>query len=149
MLTSNLGSHILAEQEEGYDSAEVRYQVMSVVRASFRPESLNRLDEILLFHRLERKHMAGIVDIQLGRLHALLADRKITLNLDASARDWLASAGYDPVYGARPLKRVIQTSLQNPLATKLLEGSLGDGKTVAVSAAEGGLIINGVKAEAA
>ena len=149
VLTSNLGSHILAEQEEGYDSAEVRDQVMSVVRASFRPESLNRIDEILLFHRLERKHMAGIVDIQLGRLHALLADRKITLNLDASARDWLASAGYDPVYGARPLKRVIQSSLQNPLATKLLEGSLGDGKTVAVSAAEGGLIINGVKAEAA
>ena len=93
--------------------------------------------------------MAGIVDIQLARLHALLADRKITLNLDASARDWRASAIYDPVYGARPLKRVIQTSLQNPLATKLLEGSLGDGKTVAMPTAEGGLIINGVKAEAA
>ena len=93
--------------------------------------------------------MAGIVKIQLGHLHALLADRKTTLNLDASARDWLASAGYDPVYGARPLKRLIQTSLQNPLATKLLEGSLGDGKTVAVSAAEGGLVINGVKAEEA
>jgi len=149
VLTSNLGSHILAEHEERHDSAEVCDQVMSVVRASFRPEFLNRLDEILLFHRLERKHMAGIVDIQLGRLHALLADRKVTLNLDALARDWLASAGYDQVYGARPLKRVIQTSLQNPLATKLLEGSLNNGQTVAVSAAEGGLVINGMKAEAA
>ncbi|MDA1323645.1 MAG: ATP-dependent chaperone ClpB, partial [Proteobacteria bacterium] len=149
VLTSNLGSQILAEQEEGHDSAEVRDQVMSVVRASFRPEFLNRLDEILLFHRLERKHMAGIVDIQLGRLHALLADKKITLNLDASARDWLAAAGYEPVYGARPLKRVIQTSLQNPLATLLLEGSISDGETVNVSAAEGGLIINGVRAKAA
>jgi len=93
--------------------------------------------------------MAGIVNILLGHLHALLADRKTTLNLDAAARDWLASAGYDPVYGARPLKRVIQASLQNPLATKLLEGSLGDGKTVAMPTAEGGLIINGVKAEVA
>jgi len=99
-----------------------------MVRASFRPEFLNRLGEILLFHRLERKHMAGIVDIQLGRFHTLLADRKITLNLDASARDWLASASYDPVYGGRPPKQVIQTSLQNPLATKLLEGSLGGAK---------------------
>jgi len=149
VLTSNLGSQALAEQEEGHDSAEVREQVMSVVRASFRPEFLNRLDEILLFHRLERKHMAGIVDIQLGRLHALLADRKISLNLDASARDWLALAGYDPVYGARPLKRVIQTSLQNSLATQLLEGSIADGETVNVSAAEGGLITNRTKAEAA
>jgi ATP-dependent Clp protease ATP-binding subunit ClpB len=122
---------------------------MEVVRASFRPEFLNRLDEILLFHRLERKHMGGIVDIQLGRLHSLLADRKITLNLDSSARDWLAAAGYDPVYGARPLKRVIQSAVQNPLATLLLEGTINDGETVTVSAGEGGLIINGVKAKAA
>jgi len=122
---------------------------MAVVRASFRPEFLNRLDEILLFHRLERRHMAGIVDIQLGRLRALLADRKIALDLDASARDWLATTGYDPVYGARPLKRVIQAHLQNPLATMLLEGGIHDGETVHVTAGKGGLVINGRKAEAA
>ncbi len=149
VLTSNLGSHILAEQEEGHDSSEVRDQVMEVVKAAFRPEFLNRLDEILLFHRLARKHMAGIVDIQLGRLRKMLEDRKIVLDLDASARDWLANAGYDPVYGARPLKRAIQTHLQNPLATRLLEGSIHDGDTVHVMAGEGGLVINGKQAEAA
>ena len=149
ILTSNLGSDVLAAQEEGQKAEDVREQVMAVVRSAFRPEFLNRLDETLLFHRLERKHMAGIVDIQLGRLRAMLADRKITLELDASARDWLAATGYDPVYGARPLKRVIQSSLQNPLATLLLEGSIKDGETVNVMAGDGGLMINGVKAEAA
>ncbi|MBW7849294.1 MAG: ATP-dependent chaperone ClpB [Rhodospirillales bacterium] len=149
VLTSNLGSHILAEQPEGQDSSAVRDQVMEVVRASFRPEFLNRLDEILLFHRLGRAQMDRIVDIQLDRLRKLLADRKITLDLDASARTWLANAGYDPVYGARPLKRAIQRSLQNPLASLLLEGRIEDGSTVHVSAGEGGLIIDGVAAEAA
>ncbi|MBT5049933.1 MAG: ATP-dependent chaperone ClpB [Rhodospirillaceae bacterium] len=149
ILTSNLGSDVLAAQKEGQDTAAVREQVMEVVRSAFRPEFLNRLDETLLFHRLERKHMAGIVDIQLGRLRTMLADRKITLELDASARDWLAAAGYDPVYGARPLKRVIQSALQNPLATMLLEGSIRDGETVTVMAGEGGLMINGIKAQAA
>ena len=111
---------ILAEQAEGHDSGEVREQVMNVVRTAFRPEFLNRLDEIILFHRLFPEQMDAIVEIQLKRLKALLVDRKITLNLDGSAVAWLASAGYDPVYGARPLKRVIQRSLQNPLATMIL-----------------------------
>mgnify|MGYP003668083035 FL=1 len=149
VLTSNLGSDILAAQPEGEDSEAVRDAVMEVVRASFRPEFLNRVDEILLFHRLAREHMAGIVDIQLGRLRAMLADRKITLELDDAARDWIAEAGYDPVYGARPLKRAIQTYLQNPLATMLLEGRIHDGETVVVGAGEGGLVINGERAKAA
>ncbi|MPY69785.1 MAG: ATP-dependent chaperone ClpB [Alphaproteobacteria bacterium] len=149
VLTSNLGSDVLSAQAEGEDSSAVREQVMAVVRDSFRPEFLNRLDEMLLFHRLKREDMAGIVDIQLERLRRLLADRKIVLELDDSARRWLAEAGYDPVYGARPLKRKIQTALQNPLATRLLEGTIQDGQTVQVSAGDGGLLIDGAKAEAA
>ena len=121
----------------------MRGPVMEVVRAAFRPEFLNRLDEILLFHRLTRDQMGGIVDIQLSRLEALLADRKIALSLDQAARDWLAARGYDPVYGARPLKRVIQRDLQNPLASLILEGAIGDGDSVAVSAGPDGLIVNG------
>ena len=143
IMTSNLGSEILAAQPEGQDSADVREDVMSVVRAAFRPEFLNRLDEILLFHRLTRGQMGGIVDIQLRRLTALLEDRKIALTLDEAARDWLADKGYDPVYGARPLKRVIQRELQNPLAELILRGRIADGDTVAVSAGSDGLIING------
>jgi ATP-dependent Clp protease ATP-binding subunit ClpB len=142
VLTSNLGSEILANQEEGQDSSAVRAEVMEVVRASFRPEFLNRLDEILLFHRLGRGDMAGIVDIQLARLRRLLTDRKIGLDLDAAAVEWLGEMGYDPVYGARPLKRVIQRSLQNPLASRILEGAVKDGDTVRISTAEGGLTIN-------
>ena len=118
---------------------------MAVVRASFRPEFLNRLDEILLFHRLSRGHMAGIVDIQLDRLRKLLIDRKIALNLDQPARDWLGERGYDPVYGARPLKRVIQRCLQNPLAGLILEGKIKDGDTIQVSAGPNGLVVNGVE----
>ena len=143
VLTSNLGSDILANQEEGQDSGQVRAEVMEVVRASFRPEFLNRLDEILLFHRLGRHDMAGIVDIQLERLRKLLADRKVVLELDDAAVLWLGERGYDPVYGARPLKRVIQRTLQNPLASQILEGLVKEGDTVRVSAAEGGLMING------
>ncbi len=149
VLTSNLGSDVLANQPDGADSAEVRGEVMEVVRAAFRPEFLNRVDEILLFHRLGREHMAGIVDIQLKRLHAMLAERKIGLALDAAARNWLAETGYDPVYGARPLKRAIQTYLQNPLATMLLDGRIHDGDTVTVGAGPGGLVINGEQARAA
>ncbi len=149
VLTSNLGSDILAAQEEGHDSSELRDEIMVVVRAAFRPEFLNRLDEILMFHRLARCHMASIVDIQLERLAGMLAERKITLDLDSAARDWLANAGYDPVYGARPLRRVIQTSLQNPLASMLLAGAIGEGQIVHVGAGDGALMINGVKAEAA
>ena len=143
ILTSNLGGEFLANQAEGEPSSAVKGEVMAVVRQAFRPEFLNRLDDILLFQRLSRHQMDGIVDIQLGRLVALLAPRKITLDLDDRARGWLAQAGYDPVYGARPLKRVIQRSLQNPLATLLLEGSIEDGQTVQVSADEKGLVING------
>ncbi|MDP6572686.1 MAG: ATP-dependent chaperone ClpB [Rhodospirillales bacterium] len=151
VMTSNLGGDILAAQEEGHDSGEVRGAVMEVVRTAFRPEFLNRLDEIILFHRLFRGHMDGIVDIQLDRLAALLAERDMEIELDAQARAWLADAGFDAVYGARPLRRVIQRALQNPLAAMILEGKVGEGDPVRVSAGEAGLIINGeaVKAEAA
>jgi ATP-dependent Clp protease ATP-binding subunit ClpB len=149
VMTSNLGSEILANQPGGEDSSAVRGQVMEVVKMAFRPEFLNRLDDMLLFHRLTREHMTGIVEIQLGRLQALLDDRKITLALDDAARAWLGDAGYDPVYGARPLKRVIQNALQNTLAQMILEGAIADGETVQISAGEGGLLVNGVKAEAA
>ena len=149
VMTSNLGGDILAAQAEGHDSPEVRDEVMAVVRATFRPEFLNRLDEIILFHRLFREHMVDIVEIQLGRLCQLLAERHITLDLDGAARAWLADTGYDPVYGARPLKRVIQHALQNPLAGLILAGKVEDGATVEVSADADGLTIDGVKAEAA
>jgi ATP-dependent Clp protease ATP-binding subunit ClpB len=141
VLTSNLGSQYLADLPEGADVSTVRGQVMDEVRRAFRPEFLNRLDEILLFRRLSREDMAGIVAIQLRRLEALLAERKITLELDEAARRWLADAGYDPVYGARPLKRVIQRELQNPLALELLEGRIQDGDTVRVSASALGLLL--------
>jgi ATP-dependent Clp protease ATP-binding subunit ClpB len=149
VLTSNLGSEILAAQEDGVDSDAVRDQVLSVVRGAFRPEFLNRLDDLLLFHRLARSHMATIVDIQLGHLKVMLEDRKVSLEMDSTARTWLADTVYDPVYGARPLKRVIQTHLQNPLATMVLEGGLEDGETVQVSASNEGLTLNGVQAIAA
>jgi ATP-dependent Clp protease ATP-binding subunit ClpB len=148
VLTSNLGGDILAAQAAGRDSAEVREQVMAVVRTAFRPEFLNRLDEIILFHRLFPEQMGAIVEIQLARLKQLLAERNIDLDVDPSAVAWLARAGYDPVYGARPLKRVIQRNLQNGLATMLLEGRIAEGETVHVTAGEEGLIINGVKAAA-
>jgi ATP-dependent Clp protease ATP-binding subunit ClpB len=141
VLTSNLGSEALANLPEGADVTEARESVMESVRAAFRPEFLNRLDEILLFRRLSRRDMTAIVDIQLQRLNKLLADRKITLDIDEAAKRWLADAGYDPVYGARPLKRVIQRALQNPLAEQILEGSITDGETVKVGVGEGGLVI--------
>jgi ATP-dependent Clp protease ATP-binding subunit ClpB len=115
---------------------------MEIVRSRFRPEFLNRLDEIILFHRLGRAQMDRIVDIQIARLDRLLADRKIAIDLDRAAKAWLADAGYDPVYGARPLKRAVQKHLQDPLAEHLLEGRIRDGDTVKVSADEGGLLIN-------
>ena len=149
VLTSNLGSDVLASQPEGDTTALVQAQVMRVVREHFRPEFLNRLDEIVLFHRLQRSDMAAIVRIQLERLQQLLADRHITLSLDERALAWLGEAGYDPVYGARPLKRVIQRTLQNPLASQLLEGTIHDGEPVRVSADRDGLVINGRLAEAA
>ncbi len=149
VLTSNLGSDLLASQPEGDTTELVKAQVMRVVRDHFRPEFLNRLDEIVQFNRLQRGDMAAIVKIQLDRLDQLLAARHITLDLDVRALNWLGEAGYDPVYGARPLKRVIQRTLQNPLAGQLLEGTIHDGETVHVSADRDGLVINGRLAEAA
>ena len=148
VLTSNLGSELLAEQPENEDTADLRDAVMEIVRAAFRPEFLNRLDEILLFRRLERGHMAAIVDIQLGRLATLLEDRKIALDISDDARTWLAEQGYDPAYGARPLKRAIQRSLQNPLATLILEGRVKDGETVRIGRGGDGLSFNGTAVEA-
>src|SRR3712207_4109189 len=141
IMTSNLGSEYLVAQREGEDSDAVREEVMGVVRQHFRPEFLNRVDEIILFHRLKRSEMGAIVDIQLGRLQKLLTDRKITLELDAEARAWLADKGYDPAYGARPLKRVIQKNLQDALAEAILSGEIRDGETVPVQAGPMGLMI--------
>jgi ATP-dependent Clp protease ATP-binding subunit ClpB len=149
VLTSNLGADILANQAEGEDSSAVREQVMERVRAAFRPEFLNRLDEILLFHRLFKAQMARIVDIQIDRLAKRLTDRNITLELDDKARAWLAEHGYDAIYGARPLKRVIQRYLENPLALAVLEGKVADGATVRISAGEDGIVIDGRKIKAA
>jgi ATP-dependent Clp protease ATP-binding subunit ClpB len=140
ILTSNLGTEFLGL--EG-DQTQARAQVMQAVRAHFRPEFLNRLDEIILFHRLTRANMDKIVDIQISRLDKLLADRKIAVELDEKARQWLGNAGYDPVYGARPLKRVIQRRLQDPLAQLILESAIGEGAIVPVSAGKTGLIVNG------
>lgn len=139
ILTSNLGSHLIAELGEDDPVESVRNQVMDVVKGAFRPEFINRLDEIILFHRLARAHMAGIVDIQVARLQKLLSDRKITLELGSDARDWLADAGYDPVYGARPLKRTVQKTVQDPLAEKILRGDVKPGDKVHVGVVEGAL----------
>jgi ATP-dependent Clp protease ATP-binding subunit ClpB len=146
IMTSNQGAEYLVNLGEDQDVSSVRDLVMASVRGHFRPEFLNRLDEIILFHRLKREHMAAIVDIQIERLQHLLADRKITLTLDNAARRWLAERGYDPAYGARPLKRVIQKHLQDNLAEEILAGRIGDGDTVEVSADEAGLLINGTAA---
>ncbi len=149
VLTSNLGSEVLAAQKEGEDAALVQGKVMDIVRLHFRPEFLNRLDEIILFRHLQRSDMQAIVDMQIEHLRELLADRKLGLALDRRASEWLAQEGYDPVYGARPLKRVIQRNLQNPLAGMILEGTVKEGETVHISAAGNGLTINGAMAEAA
>jgi len=141
ILTSNLGSQFLANLEEGQDVDAVEPQVMEVVRAHFRPEFLNRLDEIILFHRLGQEHMGPIVDIQIGRVQKLLKDRKITLDLTDAAKRWLGRVGYDPVYGARPLKRAVQRYLQDPLAEKLLAGEIPDGSTVRIDEGDGALNI--------
>jgi len=133
IMTSNLGSEFLVNLKDDEDVDSVRDVVMDVVKGSFRPEFLNRVDETILFHRLHRSNMAKIVRIQLQRLEALLLDRKIGLELDEDAINWLADQGYDPAYGARPLKRVIQTALQDPLAEKILGGEIRDGARVAVT----------------
>ena len=141
VLTSNLGAQALSQLPDGGDMAAARRDVMDAVRAHFRPEFLNRLDETIIFDRLGRADMTGIVDIQLARLLKRLAGRKITLDLEEAAKTWLADEGYDPVFGARPLKRVIQRALQDPLAEMLLAGDIRDGDTINVSAGSEGLII--------
>jgi len=142
-MTSNLGSEFLVNQPEGEDTSEVREQVMGMVRAHFRPEFLNRVDEIILFHRLQKSEMGRIVEIQFTRLQKLLEERKIALTLDAKARDWLAEKGWDPAYGARPLKRVMQRNLQDPLAEMILAGEVADGDRVAISEKGNVLTFNG------
>ena len=139
ILTSNLGSQFLANLDEGQDVSSVEPQVMDIVRTHFRPEFLNRLDEIILFHRLGQQHMAPIVDIQVGRVGQLLKDRKITLDLSDAAKRWLGRVGYDPVYGARPLKRAVQRYIQDPLAEKLLAGEVSDGHVVHIDEGDGAL----------
>jgi ATP-dependent Clp protease ATP-binding subunit ClpB len=149
VMTSNLGSEYLVNQPEGQDTEAVRDQVMAEVRAAFRPEFLNRVDEIILFHRLKRENMGRIVDIQMVRLAKLLEERKITIALDAKARDWLAEKGYDPAYGARPLKRTIQKAVQDPLAELILSGKVKDGEKVEISAGRQGITFNGEVAQQA
>ncbi len=144
IMTSNLGAEYLVNQPAGQDTEAVRDEVMGVVRGHFRPEFLNRVDEIILFHRLKREEMGAIVEIQLGRLQKLLDERKITLEVDQDARQWLADKGYDPAYGARPLKRVIQKNVQDPLAELLLSGAIHDGETVPVHLGPLGLMIGDV-----
>jgi ATP-dependent Clp protease ATP-binding subunit ClpB len=141
VMTSNLGAEYLVNQKEGEDSDAVRDEVMAVVRSHFRPEFLNRVDEIILFHRLQRAQMGAIVDIQMARLQKLLDERKIRLEMDDQARRFLADKGYDPAYGARPLKRTIQKLVQDPLAEMILAGDVSDGDTVPISATGSGLVI--------
>ncbi|MBN9262118.1 MAG: ATP-dependent chaperone ClpB, partial [Hyphomicrobium sp.] len=141
IMTSNIGAEYLVSQKEGEDSDMVREYVMAEVKLKFRPEFLNRIDEIILFHRLKREQMGKIVDIQLGRLSKLLADRNITIDLDDSARTWLANRGYEPAYGARPLKRVIQKYVQDPLAEAILAGRVKDGEIVSLTVRNGDLVL--------
>jgi ATP-dependent Clp protease ATP-binding subunit ClpB len=143
IMTSNIGSEYLASQKAGEDTDAARPYVLAELRTRFRPEFLNRIDEIILFHRLKREQMTRIVDIQIARLQKLLADRKLELQLDDAARTWLANKGYDPAYGARPLKRVIQRSVQDPLAEQILAGTIRDGQTVRISVRGGALEVNG------
>jgi ATP-dependent Clp protease ATP-binding subunit ClpB len=149
IMTSNIGSEYLVNQKEGEDVDAVRPYVMAEMKTKFRPEFLNRIDEIILFHRLKREQMAVIVDIQIGRLQKLLADRKLKIEMDDKARTWLANKGYDPAYGARPLKRVIQKSVQDPLAEQILSGKIKDGQAVRLTVRDGSLVINGQPVKAA
>ena len=142
ILTSNLGSQFLSQMTDDQTVKDVEPQVMDVVRGHFRPEFLNRLDEIILFHRLAAEHMAPIVAIQVKRVGKLLKDRKITLDLSDAALRWLGRVGYDPVYGARPLKRAVQRYLQDPLAEKILQGEVPDGSTVTIDEGDGELQMN-------
>src|SRR5689334_5893207 len=149
VMTSNLGADFLVNQPDGQDTDAVRDQVMAVVRSAFRPEFLNRVDEIILFHRLKKTEMGRIVDIQMGRLQKLLDERKIIITLEPGARDWLADKGWDPAYGARPLKRVIQKTVQDQLAELILSGGIKDGDRVTITAGKQGLTFHAQMAAAA
>ena len=149
IITSNIGAEYLVSLKDEDDFETAKSYVLAEVKTRFRPEFLNRIDEIIVFHRLKREEMAAIVDIQLARLQKLLSDRKIKLELDDAAREWLANRGYDPAYGARPLKRVIQKNVQDPLAEQILAGRIMDGQTVHVTVRDGALVINGEPARAA
>jgi ATP-dependent Clp protease ATP-binding subunit ClpB len=149
IMTSNLGAEYLVDQKDGEDVEKVRGKVMDVVRKAFRPEFLNRIDEILLFKRLSRDMMISIVNIQLQGLQKMLEGRNILLDLDADAKQHLADAGYDPAYGARPLKRVIQKELQNPLANLIIEGKLSEGNIAHITADKNGLVIKAEDVKAA
>ena len=149
VMTSNIGGEFISKLAENEDVDSIRAPVMDMVRAHFKPEFLNRLDDIIVFHRLKKAHMAAIVDIQLARVRKLLEDRKITLELDESARAWLAEKGYDPVYGARPLKRVIQREVQDPLADKILSGAVQDGGRVRITGGADHLLFLPERAEKA
>ena len=140
-MTSNLGAEWLVNLQENESVELVRGKVLDAVKAAFRPEFLNRIDDIILFHRLQRIHMGDIVAIQLRRLSALLKDRDITLNLTEKGKEWLAREGYDPAYGARPLKRVIQREVQDRLAEAILSGDVHDGQTVHIDAGDAGLLL--------
>jgi ATP-dependent Clp protease ATP-binding subunit ClpB len=141
IMTSNIGAEYLVQQSANQDMVTIRAYVMNELKTRFRPEFLNRLDEIILFQRLQREDMGRIVDIQMGRLAKLLVDRKITIDLSGEAREWLAEQGYDPAYGARPLKRVIQRNLQDKLAGELLAGRIKDGDTVRVGVQDGAIVM--------
>ncbi len=145
IMTSNLGAELLVMQPEGQDTAAIRDDVMQIVRAHFRPEFLNRIDEIIMFHRLRRRTWRRSSISRWGRLSRLLDDRKIILEMAETAREWLADKGYDPAYGARPLKRVIQKALQDPLAEKILAGKIHDGEVVKVGGGPEGLIFGNVE----
>ena len=149
IMTSNVGSEYLVNERDDSDLKDARGLVMAELRLKFRPEFLNRLDDVIVFHKLKRDQMAAIVDIQIGRLQKLLADRKITLHLDEQARAWLAGKGYDPAYGARPLKRVIQRSLQDQLAERILAGDVSDGQRIEVTVDGDELVIGAANSAAA
>jgi len=148
IMTSNLGAHAIADDKsEGDISGRTRDEVMEAIRGHFRPEFLNRIDEIVFFKRLGRGEIDRIVGVQLKRLEKILGDRRMTINVNDEAMQWLSTRGYDPVYGARPLKRVIQKELQDPLARRILEGRIKDGDAITVTVDGGALSLNGVPAE--